>query len=89
MITLDMLVYTDIREEIGKAGAEEVRLTFSKTKPLIIGYDRVVGDGVYIYQLKQLSEQYKKQGLSWEEADEHAYKDLLAEIEAYLESRRD
>lgn len=85
-ITMDMLVYTNIRQGITKMGAEELRLTFSKEKPMIIGYDRMSGDGVYLSRLKPLAEQYVRQGYAWSDANKKAYQELLSEIEKYVKN---
>ena len=61
---------------------EEIILTLEKRGAgwIVTGYDRVNGDGVYVNSLKPLAEHYKETGLSWQNANEKAYLDLLAEI---------
>ena len=83
-VTLELLVHTEIRQGITKSGAEQIFLTFRKDTGMVIGYEPAVGDGVYQYQLKPLADLYRKQGMSWQEADEAAYRALLTEIETYL-----
>lgn len=60
---------------------EEIILTLEKRGAgwIVTGYDRTSGDGVYVNRLKPLAEQYRKKGLPWQEADEMAYQELLAE----------
>lgn len=60
---------------------EEIILTLEKRGAgwIVTGYDRVNGDGVYVNSLKPLAEHYKETGLSWQNANEKAYLDLLAE----------
>lgn len=61
---------------------EEIILTLEKRGAgwIVTGYDRVNGDGVYVNQLKSLAKQYREKGLPWQEADEMAYQELLAEV---------
>ena len=61
---------------------EEIILTFEKRGGgwIVTGYDLMNADDIYVNRLKPLAEQYKKKGLPWQEADEKAYRALLAEI---------
>ena len=81
-MTVRFHVKTEIASGPMRGVGEEIILTFEKRGGswIVTGYDRMNGDGVYVNRLKPLAEQYKKTGLSWQEADEKAYKELLAEI---------
>lgn len=60
---------------------EEIILTFKKAEGeyMIIGYDREVGDGIYLNRLKPLAEQYRDEGMGWEAANRLAYERIFAE----------
>ena len=61
----------------GGAG-EEIVLTISKdSQPMIIGIDRIIGDGTYINELKPLVEQYMGEGLERSAANNAAYAKVL------------
>lgn len=75
-------VKTEIASGPMRGVGEEIILTLERRGAywVVTGYDRTNGDGVYVNRLKPLAEQYKKTGLSWQDADEKAYKELLMEI---------
>ncbi len=71
-------VKTEITSGSSRGVGEEIILSFEKQNNnwIVVGYNRTVGDGIYITRLKPLAEQYKKQGLSWAEANKKAYEEL-------------
>ena len=75
-------VKTEITSGPMRGVGEEIILALEKRGAgwIVTGYDRMNGDGVYVNRLKPLAEQYKEKGLPWQDADEKAYLDLLAEI---------
>lgn len=77
MILASMYVKTIIDGGVG----EEMILAFRKTDTgyIITGYDRTVGDGFYINQLKPLAERYVKEGYSRADANKKAYEELYAQ----------
>lgn len=70
-----------VRTELDYGVGEEIILTFEKIggKYIITGYDRAEGDGIYLNRLKPLAEQYRKEGINWEEANRLAYETILKE----------
>ena len=74
-------VNTEITSGPMRGVGEEIILTLEKRGAgwIVTGYDRVNGDGVYVNRLKPLAKQYREKGLPWQEADEMAYRELLAE----------
>ena len=70
-----------VRTELDYGVGEEIILTFGKIggKYIITGYDRAEGDGIYLNRLKPLAEQYRKEGINWEEANRLAYETILKE----------
>ncbi len=81
-MTARFYVKTEIASGPMRGVGEEIILTLEKRGAywVVTGYDRATGDGNYVNRLKSLSQQYKETGLSWQEADEKAYKELLMEI---------
>lgn len=79
--TARFYVKTNIASGPMRGAGEEIILTIEKRGAgwIVTGYDRTSGDGVYMNRLKPLAEQYRKKGLPWQEADERAYRELLAE----------
>lgn len=75
-------VNTEITSGPMRGVGEEIILTLEKRGAgwIVTGYDRVNGDGVYVNRLKPLAKQYREKGLPWQEADEIAYQELLAEV---------
>lgn len=75
-------VNTEITSGPMRGVGEEIILTLEKRGAgwIVTGYDRVNGDGVYVNRLKPLAKQYREKGLPWQEADEMAYRELLAEV---------
>ncbi|MBQ4448218.1 MAG: hypothetical protein II897_08010 [Clostridia bacterium] len=80
LIEARFYVHTEITDGISQGVGEEIILTIRKDDagPMIIGFDRDVGDGFYTYSLKPLARQYKAAGCSWQEAGQMAY-DVLHE----------
>ena len=79
-MTARFYVKTNITSGPMRGVGEEIILTLEKRGAgwIVTGYDRTSGDGVYVNRLKPLAEQYRKEGLPWQEADERAYQELLA-----------
>lgn len=75
-------VNTEITSGPMRGVGEEIILALEKRGAgwIVTGYDRVNGDGVYVNRLKPLAKQYREKGLPWQEADEMAYRELLAEV---------
>lgn len=75
-------VNTEITSGPMRGVGEEIILNLEKRGAgwIVTGYDRVNGDGVYVNRLKPLAKQYREKGLPWQEADEMAYQELLAEV---------
>ncbi len=75
-------VNTEITSGPMRGVGEEIILTLERRGAgwVVTGYDRMTGDGVYVNSLKPLAEHYKETGLSWQNANEKAYLDLLAEV---------
>ena len=80
-------VYTEITDGVSQGVGEEIVLTLRKDGAglTVIGFDREVGDGIYIYSLKPLAERYKAQGYSWQEAGSMAYEAIRAQLETEAE----
>lgn len=80
-MTARFYVNTEITSGPMRGVGEEIVLTLEKRGAywIVMGYDRTTGDGVYANRLKPLSQHYRETGLSWQEADEKAYKELLME----------
>ncbi len=80
-MTVRFYVKTEIASGPMRGVGEDVVLTLEKRGAgwIVTGYDRTAGDGIYVNRLKPLAQQYKEKGLTWQEAGEKAYKELLAE----------
>ncbi len=81
-VTARLFVQTDISSGIMRGVGEDIILTLRKGEEglTVTGFDRDVGDGIYIYTLKPLAEKYKAEGYSWQEAGRLAYEAALAEL---------
>lgn len=75
-------VQTHISDGVSQGVGEEVLLTLRRCSAgyEVIGFDREVGDGRYIYDLKPLARAYKAAGCSWQEAGRKAYEEQHARL---------
>lgn len=75
-------VQTHITDGISRGVGEEIILTLRKDAAgfTVIGFDRDVGDGHYICDLKPAASRYKAAGYSWQEAGELSYEELHARL---------
>ncbi len=83
LIAAKLYVHTEISDGISRGVGEEIVLTLRRSggRLVIVGFDREVGDGLYVNSLKPLANRYRTQGLSWREAGEKAYEALHAQLE--------
>ena len=79
-VTAHLFVQTDISAGIMRGVGEDIVLTLRSEENgyKIVGFDREVGDGIYVYTLKPLAEKYKAEGYSWQDAGRMAYEGSLA-----------
>lgn len=75
-----LYVFTEISAGPMRGVGEEIVLTLlpNGTGFTVVGFDREVGDGIYIYTLKPLAEKYRAAGYSWQEAGRMAYEGARA-----------
>ncbi len=83
-VTAYLFVQTDITCGIMSGVGEEIVLTLRSTDEgfIIVGFDREAGDGLYVYTLKPCAIKLKAAGIPWQEADQTAYEQAYAELEA-------
>ena len=76
------LVQTETSDGVSQGVGEEIILTLRKTDPgfIIIGFDREVGDGLYLNSLKPMAERLKAEGCSWQDAGRMAYEEAHAQL---------
>ena len=83
-VTARLFVQTDITRDIMSGVGEEIVLTLCRGEDglIIVGFDREVGDGLYVYTLKPRAEKLIAAGRPWQEAGRIAYEEARAELEA-------
>lgn len=75
-------VHTETSDGVSLGVGEEIILTLQKTDGgfIIVGFDREVGDGLYLNDLKPAAERFKADGFSWQEAGQMACEEVRARL---------
>ena len=85
-ITVDVWTTTLVIDDdpiSGDSIGTDFRITVDKQRMVIIAYDRPYEcEGYYRNDLKPLAMRYRNQGMSWQDADKKAYKELYARLES-------
>lgn len=85
-ITVDVWTTTFVIDDdpiSGDSIGTDFRITVDKQRMVIIAYDRPYEcEGYYRNDLKPLAMRYRNQGMSWQDADKKAYKELYARLES-------
>lgn len=76
-------VHTDISDGVSRGVGEEVILTLKKIDGgfIVVGFDREVGDGLYLLSLKPAAARFRAEGYSWQESGRMAYEEAHEQLE--------
>ena len=88
-ITADVAVFTmHPTPSIPESGiGMDFRITVDKQRMVIISYSEPYGcDTIYNNRLRPLASNYRREGLTWQEANKKAYEELYAEFADYASS---
>ena len=85
-ITADVYVFTrHPTPSLSRSGTGmDFRITVDKQRMVIISYSEPnICDSIYNNRLRPLASNYRREGLTWQEADKKAYEELYAETVAF------
>ena len=88
-ITADVYVFTrHPTPSLSRSGTGmDFRITVDKQRMVIISYSEPnICDSIYNNRLRPLASNYRREGLTWQEANKKAYEELYAEFADYASS---